>query len=282
MIFFYEKQWDFLVRMAKSGKIPHALLFLGQEKLGKREMAIEFSKFLLKSNPFSHPDFILVEPINNLISISQIRDLIWKLSLRPFSAPFKIAILDKAHLMPPDSQNCLLKTLEEPKNSILILITENEEMLFETIKSRCQIIKFFPVKKEKVEKFLIEKGIEAEKAKKIASLSEGRPIRAIEFLDQGKLEEWERQIRDFEKILKSPLNFRFKYIRHLIEEGKENEVLENWIFHLRKIFIQKLKERDLVFKNLKEKITFLERIYSLLSRKKINKRLALEILMLEL
>ncbi|KPJ57281.1 hypothetical protein AMJ49_01625 [Parcubacteria bacterium DG_74_2] len=282
MILGHKKQWDFLIRMVNNKKIPHALLFSGQERLGKKKVAIEFSRFLLGGEPFSHSDFIFVEPKGNLISISQIRDLIWRLSLKSFSAPFKIALLDKVHLMPADSQNCFLKTLEEPKNSLLILITEHPELLFSTITSRCQTIKFLPVKTEEIKNFLAEKGIEDKKAEKIAKISEGKPGEAIKILNFGKFEENEKQIEDLKKILNSPLHFKFKYAKNLIDEEKLSEVLKNWTFYLRRVFIRKVREKDPFLKKLKDNILLLEKINFLISTKNINKKLALEILMLEL
>jgi DNA polymerase-3 subunit delta' len=282
MILGHKKQWDFLLKMARERKIPHALLFVGQEGIGKKKFALEFAKFLFGRDPFSHPDFIFVEPIDNLISIGQIRDLIWRLSLKPFSFDFKIAIVDDAHLMPPDAQNCFLKKLEEPENSVIILLTPYPELLFPTILSRCQKIKFYPISKEEIKKFLIENGLEEEKAEKIAKISGGKIGEAISFLNHQKYMEREEKIKDFKKILQSPLYLRFNYVKEMVEKNKIKETLKIWLYFLREKLIEAIKNKDLEIRKLISSILILEKIYYLVLTKNINKRLALEILMLEL
>ena len=108
----HQKQRQLLKVLSESSRIPHGLLFSGQDQLGKKTLAIEFIKYLnclSKKKPCqtcrscqdidknNHPDFILIEPDGKEIKISQIRDLIWKLSLYSYSAPFKTAIIDNAH-----------------------------------------------------------------------------------------------------------------------------------------------------------------------------------------
>jgi DNA polymerase-3 subunit delta' len=282
MILGHKKQWDFLLKMARERKIPHALLFVGQEGIGKKKIALEFAKILFGQDPFSHPDFIFVEPIDNLISIGQIRDLIWRLSLKPFSFDFKIAIVDDAHLMPPDAQNCFLKKLEEPENSVIILITPHPDLLFPTILSRCQKIKFYPAPKEEIKKFLIENGLNEEKAEKIAKISGGKIGEAISFLNHQKYMEREEKIKDFKKILQSPLYLRFNYVKELVEKNETKETLKIWLYFLREKLIEAIKNKDLEIRKLISSILILEKIYYLVLTKNINKRLALEILMLEL
>ncbi|PIV68380.1 MAG: hypothetical protein COS07_04185, partial [Candidatus Aenigmarchaeota archaeon CG01_land_8_20_14_3_00_37_9] len=156
---------------AESGRISHAYLFCGQEKLGKKTIALEWISSLFGQDlqNAQHPDLIFLEPTDppsvkdskekptgkKEIRISQIRELIWKLSLKPYSAPYKAVIIDQAHLMNQDAQTSLLKTLEEPKGkTFLILITEMPESLFPTIRSRVENIKFYPVKKEEIKNYL--------------------------------------------------------------------------------------------------------------------------------
>ena len=282
MILGHKKQWDNLVKMAKEKRIPHALLFLGQEGLGKKKVALEFAKFLFGQEPFSHPDFIFVEPVDNLISIAQIRDLIWRLSLKPFSFKFKIAIVNDAHLMPEDAQNCFLKKLEEPENSVIILITNYPNLLLPTIVSRCQKIKFHPIPKKEIKKFLTENGASREKAEKITEISQGKIGEAIRFLEPQKYLEREEKIKDFKKILQSPLYLKFNLAKELVEKNEIKETLKIWLYFLRENLINVLKKPDEKIQKLINSISILERIYYLILTKNINKRLALEILMLEL
>jgi len=121
MIIGHQKQWEFLKFLVKIKKIPHALLFVGPEKIGKKTLALEFASLILKQSLRGHPDFVFLEPINGEIKISQIRELILRLSLKKSSAPFKIVIIDNAHLMNFQAQNCFLKTLEEPKGESVLI-----------------------------------------------------------------------------------------------------------------------------------------------------------------
>ena len=168
MLVAHQNQWNFLVKSAELGRLPHALLFSGQEHLGKKKLAIEFAKFLIGQpvEKGTHPDFILVEPEGREIQIAQIRNLIGKLCFKPYLADFKFAVIDNAHLMTKEAQSCFLKFLEEPKGkTILILITEFPELLLPTILSRLQRVKFFPVKSAEIERDLLSQGIPKDKVK---------------------------------------------------------------------------------------------------------------------
>jgi len=158
MIMGHQKQWRFLKQSVELNKLSHAYLFCGEERLGKKRIALEFVKLINGENfGLGHPDLILIEPERGEIKIAQIRELIQKLSLKPYSALFKVALIDQAHLMTKDGQNSFLKTLEEPKGrTLLILITEAPERLLPTIPSRCEIIKFSPVKEVEIKSYLRE------------------------------------------------------------------------------------------------------------------------------
>jgi len=268
MLVGHEKQWQFLTRSAISGKLPHALLFYGQEHLGKRTFAIEFAKYLncqdRKSNgPCQkcrncqdiqknlYPDFLVVEPelLSKEIQISQIRCLIEKLSFRPYSAKIKIAVLTKAHLMSQEAQNCFLKFLEEPLGEVLlILITEHPYSLLLTILSRIQKIKFFLVENEKIKKFLKEKEAGNSELSKILPLASGRPGLAINFSEAPeKLKEREKFVSDLGELAVSDLVFRFKYAENIAGESfdfaKRKEILGIWLECLRNLLLSRIEKR---------------------------------------
>jgi DNA polymerase-3 subunit delta' len=275
MILGHEKQIKLLKEILDSGKIPHAFLFSGKEKLGKRKIALEFSTWILNFSPQNHPDFFYIEPIKNQITIEQIRELIWKISLKPFRSKYKVAIIDCAERMTIDAQNCFLKTLEEPKgNSIIILISENENLLLPTIVSRCQKIKFFPVEKKEIESFLREKEVSEEKIEKILRYSQGRPGLAIELLEnEKKLEDFENLEEDLVKIKKEGILFRFQKIKEYLESFDFFEILEVLALNFReRIFEEKSREI----------LNEIQKIYFLTKTSNIDKRLALEILFLKL
>ena len=297
MIIGHQKQWEFLKRSAESGKLSHAYLFSGQEKLGKKTVALEWISLLFGQPPTriiggGHPDFILVTPIGKdsaraSIQISQIRDLNWRLSLKPSISQLKAAIIDQAHLMNEEAQNCFLKTLEEPKgNTVLILITEAPEFLFPTILSRCQIIKFYPVRKEEIENYLREQGISEEEVLRISQISQGRPGLAIDFLNPQKLSQRQEKIEELIRLTNSDLTSGFQYAKKISKAPELKEILNIWLSYFRENLVSNLqKKRDVYFFSPKKLATILQKIQStifLISTTNVNPRLALEILMLEL
>lgn len=288
MILGHQKQWQYLQRLAKLDKIPHALLFSGPEKAGKKTVALEFGKLLVKEplRGENHPDLILVSPEEKEIKISQIRDLIWKLSLKPYSAPLKIAIIDEAQKMTGEAQNCFLKTLEEPKDkTLIILITEHPDSLLPTILSRCEMIKFYAVSKKEIEDYLKEKDLDSPKIKEILDVSLGLPGRAIEiFLNPQRLEEQKRGIEELNKFLNKDLSCRFQYAKDLSEENNLKEVLDIWQNYLRQSLISKIAnnaENSYLVK-LKNSLKQIQNISFLVETTNVNQRLALETLMLEM
>jgi len=288
MIIGHQKQLSYLKRMVESGRLPHALLFSGQEKLGKKTIALDLISQLFKETPNrllggSHPDFIFLSPIQEVrqIHINQIRELSWRLSLKPIRTNLIAAIIDQAHLMTSEAQNCFLKTLEEPKgNSLLILITEYPHFLLPTILSRCEIIKFYPVKKKLISDFLEKKEVLKEKIEKICQISLGRPGLAIDFLENPKkLEERENRERELIRISNSNLVNRFEYIKELAQQENLKETLEIWLNYFRSVFIKNYSSTSL--EHLKNILQQIQKTIFLISTTNINQRLALEILMLE-
>ncbi len=115
------------------------------------------------------------------------------LSVRSMFEGKKIVIIDDAHKMTAEAQNCLLKTLEEPPaDSMLILITSDKQALFQTIISRCQVVDFGRLTREEMDRFaedLMEGP--SEETRLVKSLSENSPGRFLDLAMQdisGKLD----------------------------------------------------------------------------------------------
>lgn len=306
MIVGHQKQWQYLTKLAEVDKLPHALLFSGQEKLGKKTLALELIKLLScqggKVLPCQtcrscqdiqkriHPDLTLIKPIGKEIQISQIRECIWRLSLKPSISPFKAAIIDQAHYMNQEAQSALLKTLEEPKgNTLLILISEYPETLFPTILSRVQKIKFYPVKKKEIEDYLKKQDIEEKASEEILKFSLLKPGKVIDFIsDPQKLKAQKKAIMDLIKVSNSDLSLRFQYAKDLSLKPQDlKETLNIWLFHFRNVLIStinyQLSRSDLdKFRKLKNTINLIQKTNFLIFFSNVNPRLALEILMLEL
>ena len=249
----HQKQWQFLKKSAELGKLPHALLFYGQEGLGKKTLAIKFAKSLVSGDieKGTHPDFILIESEGKEIQIAQIRELIGRLSFKPYLADFKIAVLNNAHLMTQEAQNCFLKFLEEPKGkTILILVTAYPSLLLPTIISRVQKVRFFPTK-------------------------------------SFEIRNKEEFISDLIKISESDLVSRFQYAKNISTENLK-ETLDTWLRYFRKIFINRLTGQKIEDFNqysltkLKDIIRHIQSTKFLIFKTNTNPRLALEVLLMEM
>lgn len=312
MLIGHQKIWQFLKKSAELEKLPHALLFSGQEKLGKKTLAIEFAKWLLGEDiqKRQHPDFIFIsaekKDFNSAsaaffprtsIQISQIRDLNWRISLKPSLNSFKIAIIDQAHLMTSEAQNAFLKILEEPKGkTLLILVTEYPELIFPTLLSRVQKIKFSSVKISEIEDYLRTRKVPEKKIKEIIKLSLGKPGIAVDFISYPKkLEERDRKIKELIEILNSNLACRLQKAKDLAKRTNLKEVLNVWLSFFRQILISKINQqfsefdfgqfkypREYSLAKLKNTLKLIEGTNFFISTTNVNPRLALEILMIEL
>lgn len=122
----------------KEKKVSHAYLFCGGRGTGKTTVARIFAD-LIGCNP---EDIIEIDAASNR-GIDEIRELREAVRTAPFSSPYKVYIVDEAHMLTKEAANALLKTLEEPPSHVIfILATTDPEKLPPTIVSRCQKIVF--------------------------------------------------------------------------------------------------------------------------------------------
>lgn len=168
-----EKSKKILEKAIKLKKMSHSYIFWGTEGIGKKIIAKEFAKQILclgdnkpdckcksciEFDSENNPDFQLINSENDKIKIEQIREMQRKIAEKPIISHHKVYIIDSADKMTPEAQNCLLKTLEEPPEYIvIILITSNENKVLNTIKSRCMKLYFNNLDKNSVKKVLTEK-----------------------------------------------------------------------------------------------------------------------------
>jgi DNA polymerase-3 subunit delta' len=197
--------------MLKQGRVPGALLFAGEEGLGKQLFALELARALncrerrgveacgvcaacarigriqlpaadekdehKKVVWSEHRDVGVILPYNRNILIDAVRDLERECNFRPVEGAARVFLIEHAESLSDASSNALLKTLEEaPPTSHLILITSRPASLLPTIRSRCQTVRFAPLAAEELEGYLVKKGKRAgEEARLAAQLAAGRP-----------------------------------------------------------------------------------------------------------
>ncbi|MBR5302513.1 MAG: DNA polymerase III subunit delta' [Clostridia bacterium] len=146
----------------------------------------------------THPDVhtVLPEKGKQTIGVNVLRDVIAEVSVKSFEASAKVLIFPEAERMTPASQNCLLKTLEEPpQDTVFFLVTEQPGSLLPTIVSRCRVIRFHPLSQEDCEKRLIALGLSQMDARRRARMAEGCVGKALE-IDDDRLALMEKVTRD--------------------------------------------------------------------------------------
>jgi len=222
---------SFLKNAVSGGRVAGAYIFLGPSGCGKKLTAVNFAKLLncsahaegepcekcascIKINSSQHPDVLVLEKEEKKaeFGIDIVFEAIRSVALKPYEARKKVYIIDDADLMSEPAQNAVLKTLEEPpQDVVLILMVEDIQTMPATIKSRSQIVKFFPMPSADIEKILInDHAISAKDASILARLSLGSMGRALQNSRDGFLEKRVRVIdalrsrkifdSDFEKM----------------------------------------------------------------------------------
>ncbi len=194
-IYGHEKQIKVLQAAMARDRIPHAYLFYGAEGVGKKTVAEVFAKALnclagrdihdacdvcpscLKIDHGNHSDVITIRAQGQFIKIQEIRELQEQMKFSPFEGGKRIFIIGDADRMNIASANAILKTLEEPSASnILILITSRPHQLPATVLSRCQHVRFNPLRRETIASFLEEKLSLDRKSAQLIALSSGGSI----------------------------------------------------------------------------------------------------------
>lgn len=133
-----EQAIELLTSAIKQKKISHAYLFCGGRGTGKTTVA----RIVAREIGCNDEDIIEIDAASNR-GIDEIRELREAVRTAPFSSPYKIYIIDEAHMLTKEAANALLKTLEEPPSHVIfILATTDPDKLPQTIVSRCQKIVF--------------------------------------------------------------------------------------------------------------------------------------------
>lgn len=259
---------DYLKKNIANEKFPHAVIFSGEEGIGKRLAAEICAAALLCENQKdgspcgvcencrlvaarSHPDFYVVEPeetkATRNIKIGQIREMQSEAALRPINSARRVIIIDGAELMNNAAANCLLKTIEEPPSqTIFILLTASRSTLLMTIRSRCMTVNFDKIPVEEIRNVLIERGVESSEAENLSVIANGSLGRALKLKESGGAQLREQALEIIEKISRKELSSEdiFKQGAQVADWSREN--FADFLNHMQKIF------RDVCFKEFME------------------------------
>ncbi len=203
---------NILKKAFSNDRCAQAYLFVGPEGIGKRCTALVFAQLLnckqlpmnldeeeidvcdecdacRKIRESNHPDVELITPEEGKkgISIKQIQELQKRIALKSMEGRKKVYIIDNANDMSRDAANCLLKTIEEPNEDVvIILIARNLYGLLPTVRSRCQALKFKTMTEDRIREILVkEHEVSDENASFIAELSQGRLGAAKKYAGEG-------------------------------------------------------------------------------------------------
>lgn len=178
-----------------SGRLHHGWIFQGPSGIGKSIVAHRVASLMLGAASMDatatdetmqlvlsggHPDLKWIErglndkgKLRQDISVEQIRELNQFFHLRPALAGWRVGVIDSLDEMNVSGMNALLKTLEEPpNNALLILISHSTQPILPTIRSRCQVLRFYPLTEDETKDVLNAQSADVALA---SDLAPGRP-----------------------------------------------------------------------------------------------------------
>jgi DNA polymerase-3 subunit delta' len=160
----------------KAGNTPHAVFLVGPAGSGKKEYARRAAALYLLGRedtekltecPFFQelPDY----------AVKTVRACCEELNRQVFARGRRCLVIPDAHKLTPQTQNALLKTLEEPPEDALLILTGNEQAVLPTIRSRCMLVRVGSEDRAKLAARLSARGVAPDRATLAAALSDGVP-----------------------------------------------------------------------------------------------------------
>lgn len=204
-----QQEWQTLLRLANSERIPHAFLFAGIQGIGKLALAEHFAQLILCQQPKplsapcekchgcrlfltkAHPDALWLEPEKEggTIKVDQIRELTEFIAQSALQGKYRTVIINPANSMNLNAANALLKTLEEPTaGAIIILVSDQSAQLPATILSRCHKLLFArPAAEQAIGWLKTQIKESSEKLALLLNLANGAPLAAVKLANEDGL-----------------------------------------------------------------------------------------------
>ena len=242
---------EYLQRGMEHNRIRHAYLFTGTSSIGKNTLAHAFAmalncqddrcrKLIMNGN---HPDMIYSETDSRTgtLKIESIRSVSNRIAMKPYDGRYRIAIFQDFDHAQPRAQDALLKTLEEPPPSaIIMLLAESTESLLATITSRVQTIYLRPVEADVIRDTLMQHyQTDEATATLLARFSGGRIGWAIQAAqDESILERRTYALDLLEQIIRADRIERFQLADDLSKDKLALEpLIELWLTYWRDLLL---------------------------------------------
>ncbi|OOB78184.1 MAG: hypothetical protein ATN34_00425 [Epulopiscium sp. Nele67-Bin002] len=248
---------EYFTKVLEHKKLAHSYIFEGQEGVGRNSVANVIAKSLLCLNGtkpcntcsachqfdvHTHPDIIRIDKDARSIKIDVIRKyVVRELSVKPYQSEYKVIVVNHAEALTVESQNALLKAIEDPPSyGVIIFITNNIDMLLPTIKSRCIHIRFSGLTDEEV-KSCIKSGSKA--IIKFANGSIGVAKRLVEDEDFKELRA--KSVEFLSRLETADIMQLYDIVNNVV---KQVEILDFWILWYRDLLLYKSTgSRDLYY-----------------------------------
>ena len=175
-------------------------------------------------NVYDWLQFIGAENKQGNITAHECNDIIRKLNLKSFESEYKILVMWMPEFLGKEG-NKLLKLIEEPPpNTLFILVAENEDLILPTILSRTQLVKVPSLNKLEVEAALeLKEGVNVEKARQVAAVTEGNFREALQLLQHAD-DDWEAMLREWlNAVIKTGPVAQVKWIDDTAKLGREKQ-----------------------------------------------------------
>jgi DNA polymerase-3 subunit delta' len=255
-IFGHKRQIKILSQVLKKKTVSHAYLFVGPKFVGKTTIARKFAQALLCEsqnacgeckqckmvNQDTNPDLFTIGSNREELTVDAIRQFCYKISLKSFSAKYKIAIIENAQALKDSAANAILKTLEEPSlNTVIILISSNLQSILQTIRSRSQVISFGYVEQDEYSG-VSSSDLERKDLNSILRVSQGRPGLYKKLLhDEPLIQKFLNFIQVGSELISADLITRHLAVQKILDlESDDLEwFLETLIYQTRKELYQK-------------------------------------------
>ncbi|WP_392486839.1 DNA polymerase III subunit delta' [Haloimpatiens sp. FM7315] len=266
-----------LVMAIDSRGLSHAHLIAGEDGIGKSCIAKAMAlRILGKTKEIDYVDIVewKIQKGEKSLKVNAIRLLIEEINKKPYEMDKKVIIVYEADKMTEEAQNALLKTIEEPpKGVFLILLCENLEIILNTIRSRCQIHKLRPLRKEELYDFIKKRYGELEKEEVDAAMafSEGIPGKAEIFIKDESFHDMRNNVlKMLIMITKSSENEVLEYEKFLnLYKDSWTLIVNCMLTFIRDAMVYKeTSDRDLIIN--KDKIKQIQELANIFSYKKLN------------